>query len=454
MFDKLLSNLPFNPSLIGQVSFYAKRLRQETSVRRLGFILVVLTMALQLFAVFAPAQPTLARDGNNILSDGFQSKDEAVQLCRNNSQNFATILGRFGITCDNLANNSEVVSMRSTDDSNQLFSLGRQPQGPTNTRTGKATDETPVAIGGNTYYMRRLSSWDSGAYSTYKALSVGNTFAVHFFILFSCGNIVQHGKPQGPPPPATPVPPKPVPTTPAPTPTTPKTPGTPDICPLIPGKQTKEGECLPCVGAQNADDVGACLILSKKAQNVTQGIVDANNTTANPGDTIRYTLLVKNTGKVGAKFTVQESMGDVLEYADIIDLQGGTKDSADMVGWPEQTIAADSTISHQITVKVKDPIPQTPSPCANETVSPCPSTQSFDLIMTNVYNNTINITVKPPIAKTIETTATTLPNTGPGETIAISFILTVIVGYFFARSRILVKELDIVRTEYTASGGM
>ena len=35
MFKKLLSNLPYNPSLIGQVSFYAKRLHAEEKIRRL-----------------------------------------------------------------------------------------------------------------------------------------------------------------------------------------------------------------------------------------------------------------------------------------------------------------------------------------------------------------------------------------------------------------------------------
>ena len=51
MFKKLISNLPFNPSLIGQVSFYAKRLRKEESIRRAGFGFMALAMFIQLFAV-------------------------------------------------------------------------------------------------------------------------------------------------------------------------------------------------------------------------------------------------------------------------------------------------------------------------------------------------------------------------------------------------------------------
>mgnify|MGYP000505613334 CR=1 FL=1 len=461
MFNKLLSNLPFNPSLIGQVSFYSKRLHQETSVRRLGFILVILTMALQLFAVLAPAQPSLARDGNDVVPGGFQSKDQAVQLCRSNASDFGTILKHFGITCDNLAG-GQVQTIRSTDANDQLFSMGHQAQGPKNLKTGRLTDEVPVVIKDlpiehSTYYMRRLSSWDSGAYSTYKALSVGNIFGVHYYILFSCGNPVQTGKPTSPPPPATPVPPKPAlpKPTPIPTPAKPTPPETPDVCPLIPGKQTKKSECLPCDKAQNDTDVGSCLVLGKKAKNTTQGIANANDTTANPGDTIIYTLSVKNTGSVDAKFIVQENMSDVAEYADITSTHGATKSVDNVLTWSAQTVAAGNTITKQITVKVKDPVPQTPAPCANATVTPCPHTQSFDLIMTNVYSNTVSIRVKPPLAKTVETvTNTTLPNTGPGTSLAIGFAGVVTVGYFFARSRLLAKELDIVRSEYTTSGGL
>jgi len=39
MFRKIVSNLPFSPALVGQLGFYAKRLRKEETTRRLGLIL-------------------------------------------------------------------------------------------------------------------------------------------------------------------------------------------------------------------------------------------------------------------------------------------------------------------------------------------------------------------------------------------------------------------------------
>ncbi len=445
MFNKLVSSLPFNPSLISQVSFYARRLRKEASIRRLGFIFVILTVLLQLFAALSPAKPTLAREGNDIIPGGFSNGIQLVGYCRSNTYDLKTILGHFAITCDNLVNNSHIETLPSTSYNNQLYSMGRLPQGPVNQTTGKVTDEVAIQIAGRTYYMRKLSSWDGRNTNYYKALAVGNVFGVKFYILFDCGNIVQIGKPQPAPPPAKPVPPPP-----------PPKPQPKDVCPLIPGLQTSTSQCKPCPQASSNTDVAKCLVPAKTAANTTQGVPDANGTIAKAGDEITYKLIIKNIGKIAAKTTFRENMTDVMEYAEITNLNGGAINVNNVVSWPEQTIAAGATAGHFINIKVKDPIPNTPSPCPpSSTVSNCPKSQSFDLVMTNTFGNTINITLPEGVIKTTEkVTTTTLPNTGPGETIVVCSVITVIAGYFFARSRLMAEELDIIKHEYTSSGGM
>lgn len=446
MFNKLISSLPFNPSLINQVSFYASRLKKEASIRKLGFILVALVLIVQMFAVFSPAQPTLARDGNDIIPGGFSSKAQLVQYCNSNYQSVATILGHFGISCS-AVNGSQEVTLRSTDYNNQLYSMGRHSVGQVNATTGKVTNETPVVIANSNqpfgvFFMRLLSSWDGGNnVSSYKALSVGNVFGVQYFILFSCGNLVQKGKPTTPKPAPTPTPVKPTPKpepkpTPKPTPT-----------PVV----TK-----PCTASKDVNDIESCLVQSKKARNVTQNIANANGTTAKAGDIIEYTLIVKNTAKVTAKdVVVTEPLADVLEYADVIALGGAAKDSKGNLKWGGTNIGAGQTIQKQFRVQVKNPIPQTPSPCPpNSTVKPCPRSSSFDLKMSNTYGTTVNIKLPPTIIKTTEIVTTTeLPKTGPGTTLVVSFAAAVVVGYFYSRSRLLAKELDIIRKDY-ASGGM
>lgn len=444
MFNKLISSLPFNPSLINQVSFYAKRLKQEASVRKLGFILVALVLILQMFAVFSPAQPTLARDGNDIIPGGFSSKAQLAQYCNTNYQSLATILSHYGISCSAVSRSQEV-KLTSNSYGNQLYSMGRQSVGQVNTTTGKATNETPVIIPNSNqpfgvFFMRLLSSWDGRNASEYRALSVGNSFGVQYFILFSCGNLVQKGKPNPPT---------------VPKPEAPKPEPKPEPKPVTPAKP-KPTPTKPCPASKDVNDIESCLVYSKKARNVTQNIANANGTTAKAGDIIEYTLIVKNTADVTAKsVVVVEPLADVLEYSDVITLGGAAKDSKGTLKWSGTNIGAGQTIQKQFRVQVKTPIPQTPSPCPpNSTVRPCPRSSSFDMNMNNVYGTTVNIKLPPTIIKTTEIVTTTeLPKTGPGTTLLVGFVTTAVVGYFYSRSRLLAKELDIIRKDYSMSGG-
>ncbi|HSX27691.1 MAG TPA: DUF11 domain-containing protein, partial [Patescibacteria group bacterium] len=210
---------------------------------------------------------------------------------------------------------------------------------------------------------------------------------------------------------------------------------------IVPPTPTK-----PCAEAANETDAIACLILSKNARNVSAEIANANNTTAKAGDIILYTLSVYNSGKIDVKdYVIQENIGDVLEYADKKDLHGATIDSHNNVVWPKTDIKAGQTVQKTLTVTVKNPIPTTNTPSSNP--------GSYDCVMTNVYKDTINIKVPCSIIKTVEkTTTTTLPNTGPGESLAAGFGITAVVGYFFARSRLMAEELEIVKEEYGTSG--
>jgi fimbrial isopeptide formation D2 family protein len=426
MFNQLLSNLPFNPSLIDQVAFYTKRLKQETSVRRLGFILVLLVLLVQLFAVFSPAQPSLAASGSDLLPGGFSSKDELKQLCTANVHDYGTILAHFGISCDNLSR-ATVTTIKSNEDNNQYYATARQPVGQTNIATGKATDETSVVVSGlnESLYSRKLSSWDNHSASNYKALAVKDDAGGQHYILYSCGNVVQPGKPK-PNPPLTPTP--------------------PPFSPI---------SSKPCAAAKDVDDSEACIAVSKHARNITQNIADANNTTAKAGDFIEYTLTVNNNANVPIKnYVLRDDLSDVLDYADVVDLGGASQDSQAVLTWPASTLAAFASSQQQVTVRVKDPVPKTPQPCA-ASVSPCPGSNSYDLVMSNVLGNSINIRVQAPVAKSVEIETTKiLPDTGPGMGIFAVFAVTTVVGYFYARSRLMTKELEIVKSEYTSSGGI
>ena len=139
-------------------------------------------------------------------------------------------------------------------------------------------------------------------------------------------------------------------------------------------------------------------------------------------------------------------MTDVLEYANIVSLDGGKIDDQNIVRWPKEDISAGAVLQRKITVRIKNPIPQTPVSASDR--------GSFDLVMTNVfYGSSVNIKLPPSVTKITENVVQQLPNTGPGTTLFAGFALTAFVSYFFARTRLLGKELDIVRTEYITTGG-
>jgi hypothetical protein len=447
MFKKLLSNLPFNPSLIGEVSFYARRMHGETAIRRTGLVFVVLAMLIQVFAVISPPEPTLAESNNDILKGGFTSREQAVNYCRMNTQDFATILAYYKVTCEALARAS-TQTVRSTDHNKQLHSMGRVPQGARIARTGKPTNEYSVMINGTEYFMRNLWAWDSGSSSSYKMLIVKNSQGQTIKVMYNCGNIVTIGKytpPPPPPPPKKPTPPKDA---------CLNLPGTQltkeecDTCQNVPGEQTNRNECYPCPKAQQNNATTACLELSKTAKNETQSLPNADGTLAHANDIIVYTLSSKNAGTQTVKdFVVEENMADVLEYATIVDAHGGELDSRQMLRWPKTDIGAGNTLAKQVTIKIKDPIPQTPTPPA--------SLGSFDLVMTNVYfGDTVNVKLPGSLAKTTELSMQSLPQTGPGATLVIGFAITMLASYFFARSQLFAKELDIVKTDFTSTGNM
>lgn len=530
MFEKLLKNLPYNPSLVHQMKFYARRLHSEESIRRTGLVFIVLAFLVQFFAVASPPQPTLANSVNDLINGGISSKSEAVSACKQNVRHYKEILNYYGISCSAIAD-ATTVSLRSTDHDKRLYSMGWNPQGPENKSTGKPTGETRVDIPGinDPLYWRFLWSWDAGAYSTYKALKLHNNDGKTFWILYNCGNLVSVGvPPHDTPPPPPPTPPQVLScsnlamdvadyakvqvdstvsvrgqaagknieagqtvnmvyqyvnsstgkvvssqtskgvkfkNTTANDPTshsfTNKEVGKYEIRLIVKydsGKVARgsaTGACLkhltvqkPCAKAPSSIEREACLTYHKTATNVTQNLTDANNTTAQPGDIIVYKLFVKNTGRVTVeKFVMQENLSDVLDYADITNLDGGKMNPVTkVVVWKAKDIPAGQTISHRITVKVKDSIPQTPA----STSDPF----HFDCLMTNVYGNTVSIKVPCATITTVANTTGTLPKTGPGTSLMIAGAIVMAAGYFFARARLLATETVLAIHQSSTHGGL
>lgn len=197
-------------------------------------------------------------------------------------------------------------------------------------------------------------------------------------------------------------------------------------------------------------DDSVILVTDKSVRNDTQNINDANNTTANPGDSLTYTLFITNKGGKAAENIAlsgeyAEDISDILEYATVTSLQDGAlnKDTG-KITWPAVTIEPGKTIQKTFSVKIKDPLPATPISLSDPL--------SFDYEMHNKYGRTVVVKLDRPASKVVEQTASALPNTGPGSTLIITTLIVVVVAYFYYRNKLLAKELLIIQREFQTGG--
>jgi len=212
-----------------------------------------------------------------------------------------------------------------------------------------------------------------------------------------------------------------------------------------PSANTKYEDSISCTAEDTSVEPFTRIINQKLVSNITTDTEDASTTTAKAGDVLEYTILVTNEGNTSQNDYViaADNLGDLLEYADITNYNNATYDDiARTVQWPQTTIAAGETLTRTFQVKLKDPIPTTAASLSDPL--------SYDYRICNTYGNTICVDVDKPFISKTQGPVETIPNTGPGSSLIISFVLVSMIGFFFMRSRLLAKEMEIIKYEYTA----
>ena len=192
-------------------------------------------------------------------------------------------------------------------------------------------------------------------------------------------------------------------------------------------------------------------ILTKSVSNVTQKQDDANGKQVKASDVLKFKLITKNvTGTDYKNYAGSDYFGGVLQYADIVDKsellkQGVTLDSNLYLRWTTANLKAHSYEVKTIAVKVKPAVPATNTPSR--------SSPDYNCKISNSYGNQVIMNVDCPLVKDIGEGATALPKTGPGTGVTVAALATVFAGYLFARSRIMARELAIVRHDFISAGG-
>lgn len=187
-----------------------------------------------------------------------------------------------------------------------------------------------------------------------------------------------------------------------------------------------------------------------KVSNTSQNIDNAINTTANPGDILKYTISLTNNGnKAANKFLIDKEYGedisDILEYADLTNQYDAIfNEKTGFLSWGPIDIQPGEKFQKTFTVTVKNPLPATPISKSNPL--------SFNYEMSNKYGRNTSIMLNKPITKIVEQATTNLPKLNNFVCLLISFITLLVIGYFYYRSRLLKKESAIIHQEYSSGG--
>jgi uncharacterized repeat protein (TIGR01451 family) len=188
MFRKLVSNLAFSPALVGQLGFYARRLRKEETTRRAGLIFIALALIVQSFAVFSPPESANAANADNVIYSGIRNKDDLLAIYDRGSdsagrKDIKEIYAQFGISRADIAN-MHVGSYNTGDFNGQLKSVGRSDWGVSfRSPVQVANTTTTVFTGGFTETYGK--SWPMPA-----LIGTRSVDGAWFAITLNCGNPV------------------------------------------------------------------------------------------------------------------------------------------------------------------------------------------------------------------------------------------------------------------------
>ncbi|MEO5499696.1 MAG: hypothetical protein ABIR46_04315, partial [Candidatus Saccharimonadales bacterium] len=202
MFRKVVSNLAFSPALVGQLGFYARRLKREEATRRLGLVFTALALVVQSLTVFTPPESANAANGSDMIYGGVASKQAVLDAYDKRASDFKDIMDYSGITRAELAN----MTSGSINSKGQGTGAGAwQTWGRSHVFSaaqGEVKHSVPLDTGGaSTLYSKPLWLYDSTAYtikngSSYPAFVGQSAVRGKFAIAKDCGNLITTSTPK------------------------------------------------------------------------------------------------------------------------------------------------------------------------------------------------------------------------------------------------------------------
>lgn len=308
MFKKIVSQLSFSPALVGQLGFYARRLRKEEATRRLGLIFLAMALVVQSLVVFQPPEAANASSNNDMVVGGLglgssRSINKFLDPYDRNDRHLKDIMNYFGITRDEI-----------TAATFGTFQVGsKKSYGYENHAGSTAIDITDAGYNSVvTLYGRPMTVWASYKTTTNIYAYIGHSSKIGWFaIMQTCGNLVTDVFPEKPTPPPAP----------------------------------------------------ANIVASKTALNTTQN-VDASKTAAKAKDKLTYMVKVQNTGGTAKVVDLSDNLSEILSYATLTDNGGGSFNATtNVLSWPSVNLGAGAQVTHSYTVQMNATLISTKTTC-------------------------------------------------------------------------------------------
>jgi len=176
------------------------------------------------------------------------------------------------------------------------------------------------------------------------------------------------------------------------------------------------------------------------ATNLSNG-QSATAAAAHADDRIQYNLKTTNNSTSKKSLPITILVGDLMEYGTVIDAGGGTFNvDTKNVTWGNVTLNPGQSDIRSFVFQLNSTLPTTPQAVDD--------TSSYDCVLTSTYGNSLALSVACPASKVIEATIRKLPNASLAVNLILSGFVLLGASYFFARSRLLARELNLVRKDF------
>lgn len=411
MFRKLVGNLSFSPNLVGQLAVYAEQLKREERVRLYGVLVLIAAFALQAIILVYPPESANPASANDLIYGGVASSSELLSKYDRNEQNIRDIYTSLGLTRGELQS-AIPTTMTSTA---SYYVVGRTPL------FGYADGERAVPYtkqngGSGTIYLRPLALYNTQYTPHYLGLRGYSGKLGEFSILTASGNIVLRTLP---------------------------TTLTSKTCPFAPTLSSTDRQCLPCPSDPSqwikAPECSQPLVYSQSVLNSTQNL-PAQQVTSHASDKLRVTVSAHNLTDKTVSSSLSVQLGDVLEYATIIDSEGGSLDTDNgSLVWPAQTIGADHTATKQFSLRINSDVPPTARGLSN------PASYDCTAVLRAQSGHSSVLPINCPYPKFVETLSSQLPASGQLFSLVFTGIIFLIALLLYLRTHQLREEIRLIR---------